>query len=145
MAKIQIDLPASFSFSTRIPVRITDLNYGGHAGNDTILSFAHEARMQFLQSMGYTELNTGGVGLIMRDAAIQFKKEIFYGDMLFTSVQAVDFTGSGFDIIYLFEKITGDEKTVLAVAKTGMVCFDYESRKVVRVPEEVLRRMKRVG
>ena len=145
MAKIQIDLPASFSFSTRIPVRITDLNYGGHAGNDTILSFAHEARMQFLQSMGYTELNTGGVGLIMRDAAIQFKKEIFYGDMLFTSVQAVDFTGSGFDIIYLFEKITGDEKLILAVAKTGMVCFDYESRKVVRVPEEVLRRMKRVG
>ena len=145
MAKIQIDLPSSFSFTTSIPVRITDLNYGGHAGNDKLLSFAHEARMQFLQSLGYTELNTGGAGLIMRDAVIQFKKEIFYGDVLHTSVQATEFSRSGFDIIYLFEKISGEEKVVLAVVKTGMVCFDYANRKVVGVPEEVRERMTGFG
>jgi acyl-CoA thioesterase FadM len=43
MARIKIELPQSFSFTCRIPVRITDINYGGHAGNDTVLSIIHEA------------------------------------------------------------------------------------------------------
>lgn len=49
MARISIDLPSTFTFSATIPVRITDLNYGGHVGNDTILSIIHEARVQYLK------------------------------------------------------------------------------------------------
>ena len=70
MARIKIDLPQNFSFRTEIPVRITDINYGGHAGNDTILSLIHEARMQFLANSGYSELNFEGTSLIMADVGI---------------------------------------------------------------------------
>jgi len=34
MQRIKIDLPEFFSFTTPIKIRITDLNYGGHVGND---------------------------------------------------------------------------------------------------------------
>ena len=61
MARIKIELPEIFSFTTTIPIRITDLNYGGHVGNDTILSIIHEARMQFLKNAGYTELDLEGM------------------------------------------------------------------------------------
>jgi acyl-CoA thioesterase FadM len=81
MARIKIELPEVFPFNCQIPVRITDINYGGHAGNDTVLSIIHEARMQFLQSMGYSEMEFGGVGMIMSDVAIEFKNELFYGDV----------------------------------------------------------------
>ncbi len=67
MARVKIDVPDEFSYTTHIPVRITDLNYGGHVGNDTILSLIHEARIQFLGHYGYGELNMEGVGLIMSD------------------------------------------------------------------------------
>ena len=60
MARIKIDLPSKIAFSTNIPVRITDLNYGGHVGNDTVLTIIHEARMQFLANAGYTEMKFGG-------------------------------------------------------------------------------------
>jgi acyl-CoA thioesterase FadM len=70
MERIKINLPEAFSFSTNIPVRITDLNYGGHVGNDAFLSLLHEARMQFLQQFGYSEMNVEGVGLIMSDVGI---------------------------------------------------------------------------
>jgi len=36
MARIKILLPEHFSFSCSIPIRITDLNYGNHVGNDTV-------------------------------------------------------------------------------------------------------------
>lgn len=142
MARIKLTLPESFSFSTTLPVRITDLNYGGHVGNDTILTLLHEARMQYLQSLGYSELDFGGVSLIMADVAIEFKAELFYGDALKAYVAASDFTRVGFDLYYelLVEK-EGREVTI-AAAKTGMVCFNYGTRKVVAVPQEAVEKMK---
>jgi acyl-CoA thioesterase FadM len=65
MARIKIELPEQLRFSTKIPIRITDLNYGGHVGNDTVLTLIHEARVQFLKSHRYEELNVESVSLIM--------------------------------------------------------------------------------
>ncbi len=137
MARIQIDFPTQVQFSTQITVRITDLNYGNHLGNDSVLSLIHEARVRFLQYMGYSELDLAGVGIIMSDAAIQFKKEAFYGDVLTIEVATGDFSRVAFDIYYRL-KIVDQE---IAVAKTGIVCFDYATRKVVAVPEAFLQKV----
>lgn len=141
MARIKVDLPAQFDFSTDIPVRITDLNYGGHVGNDTVLSLIHEARVQFLQHHGYTELNLAGAGLIMSDVAIEFKQELFYPDVIKASVAAGDLTKVSFDLYYKFEKMVGDKTLLVATAKTGMVCFDYDKKKVTAVPAAVATKL----
>jgi len=141
MARIKVDLPDQFSFSTIIPVRITDLNYGGHVGNDTVLSLIHEERVQFLQHYGYAELNMGGPGLIMSDVAIEFKQELFYGDQVKVAVTADDFSKVSFDLYYKLEKETAGKTILVATAKTGMVCFDYAKKKVTAVPERLKFRM----
>lgn len=142
MARIKIDLPASFSFHTRIPVRITDLNYGGHVGNDTLLGILQEARVHYLQQWDYTELNVAGAGLIMSDAAIVYKGEAFHGDTLEVGVQASEFTRVGFELYYQVETVRGEKKVLIAQAKTGMVFFDYTARKPVMVPEVFLKQAK---
>jgi acyl-CoA thioester hydrolase len=139
MARNRIALPEKFSFHTTIPIRITDINYGNHVGNDSLLSIIHEARIQFLKSHGYSEMNLEGVSLIMSDVSIEFKAEVFYGDVITVSVTATEFTRVSFDLIY--KLVTGEEK-IVAVAKTGMVCFDYGSRKVAAVPDEVKIKLK---
>ena len=141
MARVKIDLPETFRFQTTIPIRITDLNYGGHVGNDRILSLIHEARVDYLQSLGFSELNMGGVSLIMADVAIEYKNELFHGDKLTIQVSAGDFTSSGFDLFYLLQKDDVNGRVLIAKAKTGMVCFDYSSRKVMRIPEPVKQRL----
>lgn len=90
MARTRLELPAHFPFSVAIPIRITDINYGGHVGNDAVLSLVHEARMQFLLKAGLDELGTAFPGMIMRDVTIEFRKEIFYGDKLDVSVVATN-------------------------------------------------------
>lgn len=136
MARLKLEIPGSFSFSTLIPVRITDINYGGHMGNDAVLSLIHEARMQFLRSFGYSEMDFAGASLIMADVAIEFRKELFYGDTVNASVNAGDFTKVGFDLFYKLEKDVDGEAQTVALAKTGMICFDYHKRKVTAVPAE---------
>ncbi len=135
MSRIKIDIPPSFSFSTSFAVRITDLNYGAHVGNDKVLSFLHEARVRFLKSLGYTELNMEGVGMIMADAALIFKNELYYGDELLISIKPLEYSRVGFDLIYKIEKKSEDQLLTVAVAKTAMVCFDYGLKKVATLPE----------
>ncbi len=145
MARIKIDLPENFSFTTTIPVRITDINYGDHVGNDTILSIIHEARMQFLKSYGYTELNFEGVGMIMADVGIEFKNELFYGDVVIASVVVADFSKVSFDIYYKLEKEVVGKKVLVASAKTGMVCYDYSKKKIVSVPDKARDQLEKIN
>lgn len=142
MPRIRITLPKAFHFSCTIPVRITDINYGGHVGNDSLLGMIQDARVRFLHQLGYTELSMEGVGLIMADAAIEFKNEAFMGDTLLVSIATGDFQRAGFDLYYLVEKEMQDKKRTIAFAKTGMVCFDYALRKIAALPAIALQKLE---
>lgn len=133
MARIKLEVPSTFHFKTQIQVRVTDLNYGGHLGNDALLSLMHESRIQFLKTFGYTEMDVDGVGLIMSDVAVQYKAEAFVGDILSFEMTAYDFSVTSFDIFYYITR--SSDKKVIALAKSNMVCFDYVNRKMKDVPE----------
>lgn len=141
MNRIKIVLPETFQFSATLTIRVTDLNYGGHVGNDTFLSLVQEARQQFLRSHGYEELSIAGVGLIIADASIEFKRELNYGDTVKISVAAADFDKLGFDLFYKLEVVNGEESILAGRAKTGMLCYDYQQKKKVTVPDEVVKRL----
>lgn len=141
MNRIKLSIPDIFLFSTSIQIRVTDLNYGNHVGNDTILSILQEARQQFLASKGCTELDVEGFGLIMADAVVEYKKEIKYPNHLKVSVHAQDFDKMGFDIFYKIE-LTGTEEPVVAVkAKTGMMLFDYSTQKKASMTEAIMAKL----
>ncbi|WP_136680184.1 thioesterase family protein [Neptunomonas sp. XY-337] len=134
MARIKIDMPDHYAFSTEIPVRISDVNYGGHLGNDAVLSMVHEARIRYLNYYHYTELDVEGAGIIMTDSAIVYLAEGFHGDIVQIDIALGDFNKYGCDIYYLLSnKKTGKE---IAHAKTGIVFFNYDERKVIPVPEK---------
>ncbi|MDN4164658.1 thioesterase family protein [Cytophagales bacterium LB-30] len=141
MARIKIELPSQFIYQTEIPVRITDLNYGGHMGNDVLLSMLHEARMQWFASLGYpSEVAIEGVGVIMTDAALVYKAETFYGETLQIHLALTDFNKYGFDVVY---KIMGKQSAKeIAHAKTGLVFFDYSARKISPIPPPFLQKVK---
>ncbi len=134
VARVKLDLPETFLFSTEIHVRIGDINYGGHLGNDAVLSLVHEARVRFLKAYGYSEADIEGVGIIMTDAVVVYKAEGFHGDTLVIDVAVTDITRTGCDFVFrLTNKENGKE---IARAKTGIVFFDYSSRQVVGVPQK---------
>lgn len=138
MARPKLDMPSgSPLISVNIPVRITDVNYGNHVGNDAIVSILHEARMQFLAEKDFTELNAGGTSLIMSHLEVNFINEAFYGDVLKISIFADGLTAASFDFYYLLETLRDDLEMIIAKAKTGMVCYDYDAGKVSRITERL--------
>lgn len=132
MARLTLDLPARFPFSTELEVLVGHINYGGHLGNDSMLSLIHEARVRYLRHLGYAENDVDGVGLLMVDAMLVYRSEVFHGDLLVIEVSVGEISRSGCDFFY---RVTSQKSGKEAArAKTGVVFFDYGERKVTRVP-----------
>ncbi|MBP1627980.1 MAG: thioesterase [Holophagaceae bacterium] len=139
MARIKLELPQALPFQTKISIRVTDLNYGDHLGNDALLGLIHEARVRFLRSLGYSEKDVEGVGLLMADCAIVYTAQGLLGEEITFQVGIGDWSRVGCDLFYLMTKADGTE---LARAKTGIVFFDYALGKVRPVPPGFLRKLE---
>ena len=139
MARIKLEMPTVYPFRTELTVRITDINYGGHLGNSNVLALIHEARVRFLKSFGYSEIDVEGFGTIMLDSVVIYKAQAFAGDVLQIEVAAGDFSRLGCDIFYRITKKEGGAEVVLA--KTGIAVFDYANQKRVSPPEAFVKKL----
>lgn len=139
--RVKIIFPAPFVFSFQLPVRITDINYGGHVGNDRLLAYAHEARMAFFGQWNFTEMNAGGNSIIMADSAIQYKGEGFYGDVLKIDICVGQISSISFDLYYKITTTRDAQEKEIAFIKTGMICFDYKARKIAEMKEALREKL----
>ena len=98
----------------------------------------HEARLRFLREHDFGEFNIAGLGLIVTDLVVSFKAESFVGEVLTFHLGLTDFNKYGCDFIYRVEN-QADER-VVALAKIGIVFFDYDERKIARIPRVFLER-----
>jgi acyl-CoA thioester hydrolase len=135
MPRVQLTPRKSYQFEVELQVRITDLNYGGHLANDRVLALLHEARVAYLASHGWTEMDCGGVSLIMTDVSLVFRGEGFAGDRLTCAVTMAEPSRCGFRLFYLLTRRSDD--TQIAVAESSLACFDYQARRVVALPDPV--------
>lgn len=134
MPRIKLEIPGNSIATFAIPVRISDINYGNHLGNDAFVSIIHEARVQWLQQHGFTELNIEGAGLILADLAVEFKHEGFYGDVIEVAISAGEISKVSFELYYHLSVKRNNDTVILAFAKTGMVCYNYAAKKVTALP-----------
>tara|TARA_Y100000766_G_C18695342_1_gene501521 strand:- start:120 stop:545 length:426 start_codon:yes stop_codon:yes gene_type:complete len=132
MPRIKLLLPEKFHFNTELSLRIYDMNYGAHMGNDSVLSIVHEARVRFLASLKLKEKDFYGHSLLMADSAIVYKKEAFYGDVLNIQVSVSECYSYGFELFYLIKNKKNDLE--IARVKTGMVCYDHVNKKIKKLP-----------
>ncbi|OOV88501.1 acyl-CoA thioesterase [Oceanospirillum linum] len=134
MARIRIEYPEANPLHTQtIELRITDMNYGNHLAHDTLISLIHEARSKMFIAHGHKEIDIEGVGIVVADLAISYRAEVFYPDTLIIEIAVDELSRKGADLIYRVTKTS--DGGLVALAKTGIVFFDYQVRAAVNVPE----------
>lgn len=141
MSSLEITLPEKFNFSTFLQVRIGDINSGHHLDHASMVLLVQEARAQFLSGRGFSEqydINSG-LGFIISDLSLIYKKQVNYGQRLRIDVATTDFTQKSFNIVYrLMEEQSNSE---VARAKTGIVAFDYNRQQVISLPEKIREKL----
>ncbi|MCB0736396.1 MAG: thioesterase family protein [Bacteroidetes bacterium] len=134
MARTKITFPDKIHFTTKLSVRVTDLNYGNHMGNDAFVGLMQQARILMLNKFGLSELNVGeNTSLIQGDLVVTYHAEGHLNDEIEFNLAIDDISNSSFDIYYQATNL--NKNKLLALAKTRMVCFSYEQSKTLPVPE----------
>jgi len=133
--RVKLKIPNFFHFETLLRVRVSDLNYGGHLGNDSFLTLAHESRVQFFKSINMTERDFFGSSLIMADSLVVYKSQGFLGDKINIKISITNCRSHGFQLFYLFQK---NNKVDLAHIQTSMVFYDYSAEKILPFPQDFM-------
>ncbi|MBK9020030.1 MAG: thioesterase family protein [Sulfuritalea sp.] len=142
MARIKLQFPDDqFCYSTELTVRITDINGANHLGNDSMISMISEARARFLFDFGVEE--SADDQIIVTDLATTYLAEAYARDELRFEIGVADFNKYGGDIIFRVTRPA--DATLIAMAKSGFVFFDYAAKKVVSMPESFAVRFPKVN
>lgn len=139
MARLKLQFPEDqYCYSTTLTVRVTDINGAKHLGNDSMISMISEARARFLYEFGIRE-----TAIIVTDLATTYKAEAHARDQLLFEVGVMDFNKYGGDITFRISRPADD--TLVAMAKSGFVFFDYQAGKVALMPEEFSAKFPKVN
>lgn len=130
MPRVKVEIPEHFDFAMEMDVPIAFINRGNHLGNDSLVSCLNEARLAFMRARFGDPYTVDGAAMINADLAIEYRSEAYHGDRLRIEVAANDFHKFGCDFVYRVSCIP--DGRVVAVAKTGMMLFDFD-RKALKV------------
>ncbi|MCB0164768.1 MAG: thioesterase family protein [Anaerolineae bacterium] len=137
MPRVKLEEQPTYEFSHTVTVRVTDLNYGNHLGNDSVVGLISEARVQLLHALGLSEfdLGDGRTGIILADLVVNFKAEGFLFDSLHIDCHIGDISRKSFRIFYRLAK----GAQLVALAETGIITFNYADRQTVSIPDAFLQ------
>ena len=122
-----------------LDVRVADLNYGNHLSNDSVLAFFHQGRVKLLDRLGWSELDVGGAGLIMRTCQVDYRAQAALFDQLQLEIGVAMSARARCQFEYRLER-SGD-RVVVATGTTGMAFFDYGQQRVARPPAQFVNRI----
>jgi len=132
MPRVKVTPPDQFLFSMERRIGISDVNYAKHLDSIAMVKILHEARLQFLGSLGFAEDNIFGLGMVVTDLAVEYRSESFANDMLVIDVGVSSFNRYGFDIGL---QVTNSAlETVVCNGKMGIVFFDFDRHQIIDVP-----------
>ena len=125
-----------YPFATEFVVRVGDVNYGRHLGNDAAISLLHDARAQMFREFGCTELDLGDsvTGTVMTDLTVTYRAEAFLFDRLTVESGISEVARASFRVHHRMSR----DDTEVALAECGIAAFDFSVRKLARFPEALL-------
>lgn len=118
-------------FTTQFTVSIREINYANHLDHMELIGYLHEARVQYIRSMGFSEGDVDGHGshLVVVELNCKYKKEAFYGNVL--KIQVSTKQKSDLRLVFHYTIIRNNE--VIAVSEITVV-FIGINNKPIKIP-----------
>lgn len=129
---------SEYRLTLDLPVRFSDTDAMGHANNARYLSYLEEARFKYAcEVLGIGDWR---VSFILARVEIDYRSPVVCGETVVVAMRVCKIGGASFEAAYrLTEKASG---RLVAEAKTVQVWYDYPNNKVVRMPAEIVKKLK---
>ncbi|MEO5569874.1 MAG: thioesterase family protein [Bacteroidia bacterium] len=121
--------------TTPVQIRFADVDKLGHVNNAIYLSYIEIARMDFFKELG-GKIDWSKKGVIVGRIEINYKIPVLITDVIAVKTWCTRIGNKSFDLSYSIVKTNGGIEAEVVNAISVLVCYDYELKKSVEMPEE---------
>jgi acyl-CoA thioester hydrolase len=121
-----------FRFSTTLEVRWRDLDAMGHVNNAVYFTYLEQARVHYLREVGLLPTDPTDIGIIIAEASCRYKSPLALGERVTIRMRVSELRNASFTFEYQME---GEDGRLAATARTVQVCYDYQSRSPIPIPD----------
>ena len=127
---------ALYSKEIEITVRLSDVDLAGHVHNSKYLDYFESGRMAFLGEFIPEEHDWTVHGLILARNELDYLTPLRLNDQVNIEVSCSSIGNKSFTLEYVLRIIRGSERIPCCKGKSVMVCFDYQKKQTIGIPEE---------
>lgn len=118
----------------RMPIRWGDMDAMGHVNNTVYFRYLEQARIEWLEAIGYAPDTANGQGVVIVNAHCSFLRQLRYPG----EIEVVTFVGAiGRSSVETVQRIHRADAPDVPCAEGGakMVWIDYQAEKSVPLPD----------
>lgn len=131
----------AFNFYTEIKVRFSETDMFGHMNNVSAFIYFEQARIEFLNEMGFS-LQSDYEGIpIVADLQCDYINQIYFNDTLKVYVKANNIGTSSIDLHYM---VTNELEEICLTGRGTLVYIDQKHHKPIPIPHEMKEKLLNV-
>jgi acyl-CoA thioester hydrolase len=131
-----------FAVVVEIPVAWAEMDAFGVVNHAVIFRYFEDARIPYLEAIGFRTLERRPVGPILSETRGRFRRPIRYPALLRSGARVVSLGDDRFEMEYRVEDAASGE--LLAEGSAMVVAFDYDLGGKAPVPPEVVSRIREI-
>ncbi|MBI4932059.1 MAG: acyl-CoA thioesterase [Bacteroidetes bacterium] len=125
-----------FKHKTPIQIRFKDVDMMGHVNNANHFTYLEIARAKYFDDVVAEEVNWSKEGIILAKLLCNYKMPILFKDKVFVYTKCAKIGNKSFELDYKIIKEENSKEIILAEASSVQVCFDYEKKENILMPEK---------
>ena len=126
----------SLNHSVKIQVRFKDIDRQGHVNNANHLTYVETARVAYFTEVLGGDVDWNANGLLLARTEIDYLEPIFLGDDIDVLSTITKMGTKSFDMENVIVKNGTAGSKVCARIKSVFVCYDYNKKMSIAIPEE---------
>lgn len=127
--------PKNFKHKIQVQIRYKDVDIQGHVNNANHITYFETARVNYFNNV-LKRNDWNKTGMILAKTEIEYSEPVFMDDEVYCYTKITSFGTKSFEISNLITKKVGKEEMMCAHGKSVIVCFNYEIKQTVEIPEE---------
>jgi acyl-CoA thioester hydrolase len=131
-----------FSVAREIPVAWAEMDAFGVVNHAVIFRYFEDARIPYLDAIGFRTLGSGSVGPILAETRGRFRRPIRYPARLLSGARVTELLADRFRMEYRVADLESGER--VAEGEAMVVAFDYAAGRKAAVPAEVAARIREI-
>ena len=120
-------------------IRWSDLDALNHVNNAVYLTYFEEARVKYFNDVCQWDWTTDG--LILARIEIDYVKPMLFTHKPIICTRCIRIGKKSFDLEYYIFDDACPEKQTLAIGKSVLVCFEFQTHSSVEIPIEIKNKL----